>query len=89
MHADLVKLLDLQAKDSAVAEVERRLGGLREETSQLDQALERAREVLEAARRTARGGGTSWSRRSKATACSRSDASNGWSTCGIRRRPPP
>jgi uncharacterized protein len=53
MHADLVKLLDVQAKDSAVAEVERRLDALREETSVLDQALERAREVLEAARRAA------------------------------------
>lgn len=53
MHADLVKLLDLQAKDSAVAEVERRLGSLREETGILDQALERAREVMEAARRAA------------------------------------
>jgi predicted nucleic acid-binding Zn-ribbon protein len=53
MHADLVKLLDLQAKDSAVAEVERRLGALREETGVLDQALQRAREVLETARRAA------------------------------------
>ena len=51
MHADLVKLLDLQAKDSAVAEVERRLGALREETIVLDQALQRAREVLETAHR--------------------------------------
>ncbi len=53
MHADLVKLLDLQAKDAAVAEVERRLDALRAETGVLDQALERAREVLEAARRAA------------------------------------
>jgi predicted nucleic acid-binding Zn-ribbon protein len=53
MHADLVKLLDLQAKDSAVAEVERRLGGLREETGTLDQAVERAREAMETARRAA------------------------------------
>ena len=53
MHADLVKLLDLQAKDAAVAEAERRLGALREETGVLDQALERARAVLEAARRAA------------------------------------
>lgn len=53
MHADLVKLLDLQAKDSAVAEIERGLGVLREETGVLDQALERARGVLEAARRAA------------------------------------
>jgi hypothetical protein len=53
MHADLVKLLDLQAKDSAVAEVGRRLEALREETVVLDQALDRAREVLETARRAA------------------------------------
>ena len=53
MHADLVKLLDLQAKDSAVAEVERRMGALREETGVLDQALNRAREGLAAAKRAA------------------------------------
>jgi uncharacterized protein len=53
MHADLVKLLDLQAKDSGVAEVERRLDALREETGVLDQALNKAREGLEAARRAA------------------------------------
>jgi predicted nucleic acid-binding Zn-ribbon protein len=51
MHADLVKLLDLQAKDSAVVEVERRLDALQEETGALDQALNRAREGLEAAKR--------------------------------------
>jgi predicted nucleic acid-binding Zn-ribbon protein len=53
MHADLIKLLELQAKDAAVAEVERRLNALREETSLLDQALDRAREVFEAAKRSA------------------------------------
>ena len=53
MHADLVKLLDLQAKDSAVAEVEQRLLALREETGVLDQALDRAREVMDTARRAA------------------------------------
>ena len=53
MHADLVKLLDLQAKDSAVAEVEQRLAALKEETGVLDQALRRAREGLEAAIRAA------------------------------------
>jgi uncharacterized protein len=51
MHADLVKLLDLQAKDSAVAEVEQRLNALREQASVLDQALQRARDGLEAAKR--------------------------------------
>lgn len=53
MHADLVKLLDLQAKDLAVAEVELRLEALREETGVLDQALHKAREGLEAAKRAA------------------------------------
>jgi predicted nucleic acid-binding Zn-ribbon protein len=53
MHADLVKLLDLQTKDSAVAEVEQRLAALKEETGVLDQALQRAREGLEAAKRSA------------------------------------
>jgi predicted nucleic acid-binding Zn-ribbon protein len=53
MHADLVKLLDLQAKDSAVAEVELRLEALRGETGVLDQALHKAREGLEAAKRAA------------------------------------
>ncbi len=53
MHADLVKLLDLQAKDVAVAEVEQRLTALRGETGVLDQALERAREGFEAAKRAA------------------------------------
>ena len=53
MHADLAKLLDLQAKDSAVAEAERRLGALRAETSVLDQALDKAREGLEVAKRAA------------------------------------
>jgi predicted nucleic acid-binding Zn-ribbon protein len=53
MHADLVKLLDLQAKDAAVVEVDRRLEALSAETGALDQALARAREVLEAARRAA------------------------------------
>ena len=51
MHADLVKLLDLQAKDAAVAEAERRLDALRAESGVLDQALDRAREGLAAARR--------------------------------------
>jgi len=53
MHADLAKLLDLQAKDWAVSEAERRLEALREEAGVLDQALDRAREVLEGARRAA------------------------------------
>ena len=53
MHADLVKLLELQAKDLAVVEVEQRLNALGQETGVLDQALNRAREGLEAAKRAA------------------------------------
>jgi uncharacterized protein len=56
MHADLVKLLELQAKDAAVEEVERRLEALRGEIATLDQALQRAREGLETARRAAAEG---------------------------------
>jgi uncharacterized protein len=51
MHADLVKLLDLQAKDAVLAEADQRLAGLVQETSGLDQVLERARSSLEVARR--------------------------------------
>jgi predicted nucleic acid-binding Zn-ribbon protein len=51
MHADLVKLLDLQAKDAVVADVERRLEALQGEFTTLDQALEKARAGLETARR--------------------------------------
>jgi len=51
MHADLVKLLDLQAKDAALAAADQRLAALMEEAGGLDQALERARSSLEAARR--------------------------------------
>jgi predicted nucleic acid-binding Zn-ribbon protein len=57
MHADLVKLLDLQAKDAVVADVERRLEALQEEFTMLDQALEQSRAGLEAARRTAADAG--------------------------------
>jgi predicted nucleic acid-binding Zn-ribbon protein len=56
MHADLVKLLDLQSKDTAVAEAERRLEALQEAIGALDQVLEGARERLEAARRAASDG---------------------------------
>jgi hypothetical protein len=56
MHADLLKLLDLQSKDGAVGEVERRLEALEGEIAALDQALQRAREGLDAARRAAADG---------------------------------
>jgi predicted nucleic acid-binding Zn-ribbon protein len=53
MHADLVKLLDLQTKDAAVIASEQRLTALNGETAALDEVLQRAREALEAARRAA------------------------------------
>jgi predicted nucleic acid-binding Zn-ribbon protein len=53
MHPDLMKLLDLQTKDAAVAEAEQRLVALSGETTILDQALQRARDALEASRRAA------------------------------------
>src|SRR5215210_5674561 len=51
MHADLVKLLDLQAKDGAVEEVEARMRKLDSESVGLDQVLQRAHDLLETARR--------------------------------------
>lgn len=56
MHADLVRLLDLQAKDAALAEVDQRLTLVAQDLVILDQALQRARESLEAARRAASDG---------------------------------
>ena len=56
MHADLVKLLDLQSKDAAVADVERRLGELDAEGAGLDATVQRARDALEGARRAAADG---------------------------------
>jgi predicted nucleic acid-binding Zn-ribbon protein len=53
MHADLVKLLDLQSKDAMVAEAEARLRELDNESAALDQAIQRARDALDAARRAA------------------------------------
>ena len=51
MHADLVKLLDLQAKDAVLSGVDQRLTALGEEAAVLDQALQEARTNLETARR--------------------------------------
>jgi predicted nucleic acid-binding Zn-ribbon protein len=51
MHADLVKLLDLQAKDAVLAEADQRLAALGQDTVSLDEVLQRARDGLEAARR--------------------------------------
>jgi uncharacterized protein len=56
MHADLVKLLDLQSKDSAIDEIDRRLRALQAEVAALDQAVQRARDGLGGARRAAGDG---------------------------------
>ena len=56
MHADLVKLLDLQAKDVALAEVDQLLAVVAQDLVVLDQTLQRARQSLEAARRAASDG---------------------------------
>lgn len=56
MHPDLVKLIDLQANDAKVAVWEQRLTDLSGETAGLDEALKRARELLEKARQTANDG---------------------------------
>ncbi len=56
MHADLVKLLDLQSKDAAIDDVDRRLREVDREFAVLDQALQRNRDGLDAARRAAADG---------------------------------
>jgi uncharacterized protein len=56
MHADLVKLLDLQSKDTAIEAVDRRLQDHNREVATLDQAIQRARDALDAARRAAADG---------------------------------
>lgn len=56
MHPDLVKLLDLQAKDAEVSACEQRLTDLGGETAGLDEALRGARELLEKARQAATDG---------------------------------
>ncbi len=50
MRPDLVKLLDLQAKDAVLSDAEQRLTALDRNAAALDQALQRARESLEAAK---------------------------------------
>jgi len=56
MHADLVKLLDLQSKDAAVGDVDRHLRQLQGDFAVLDQAVQRARDAVAAARRAAADG---------------------------------
>ena len=56
MHADLVKLLDLQSKDAAIEDIDRRLRELQGEVGALDRAVQRARDALDGARRAATDG---------------------------------
>jgi predicted nucleic acid-binding Zn-ribbon protein len=51
MHSDLVKLLDLQAKDTVLNDTDQRLAALDQQLAVLDQSLERAREAVEVARK--------------------------------------
>jgi predicted nucleic acid-binding Zn-ribbon protein len=56
MHPDLSKLLDLQAKDIAIAAVDERIAALDADVARLDQELDRARAAREAAQRAAADG---------------------------------
>ena len=56
MHADILKLIDLQSKDAAVARAEQRLSDLGYETAGLDESLRRARDLVDAARKAAADG---------------------------------
>jgi uncharacterized protein len=56
MLPDLAKLIELQLKDDIIAEVDQRLAQVNESIVVLDQALSRARESLEVARRAAADG---------------------------------
>ena len=49
MHPDLTKLLDLQAKDIVLLDVDRRLQELDTELAGLDQQLDKARDAITAA----------------------------------------
>ncbi len=52
MHADLVKLLDLQTKDTTLAEAERHVAAIRQEVAALDAAVHEARTSAATARKT-------------------------------------
>jgi predicted nucleic acid-binding Zn-ribbon protein len=56
MHPDLIKLLDLQARDAAIAEVDSRVAAVDAEVAVLDQELERARGARDTAQRAADDG---------------------------------
>jgi predicted nucleic acid-binding Zn-ribbon protein len=50
MHSDLVKLLELQAKDDVLSEVDQRLATVDQSRAALDQRLQSARQGVESAR---------------------------------------
>ena len=56
MHADLVKLLDLQHKDTMVGYVQQRMEALQGEVAGLDRILRQAQEILDGARRAVADG---------------------------------
>lgn len=56
MHPDLSKLLDLQAKDTAIAAVDERIAALDADVAQLDQELDRAHGARDAAQQAAADG---------------------------------
>jgi predicted nucleic acid-binding Zn-ribbon protein len=56
MHADLVKLLELQSKDTKVEEVQQRMGAISREFAGLDGILQQARNLVDGARRAAADG---------------------------------
>ena len=56
MHADLVKLLDLQRKDTAVDRVHQQMEALQGEIAGLDQILKQAQGILDLARRAVTDG---------------------------------
>jgi predicted nucleic acid-binding Zn-ribbon protein len=56
MHPDLPKLLDLQAKDSAIADIDAKLAVVNAEVSVLDQSRQRVADTLATARRAAADG---------------------------------
>jgi predicted nucleic acid-binding Zn-ribbon protein len=51
MHTDLVKLLELQAKDAALSALDQQIDQLIREGAVLDQSLQRAHDALDVARR--------------------------------------
>jgi len=56
MHPDLIKLLDLQTKDSTIAAVDARIAAVDADVAGLDQELERARGARDTAQRAADDG---------------------------------